>query len=79
MKQFVATGKKRLFVQSVEYDDSDCVEREDSDSTRMEDIAEFNFAVLREVNGYTVPAIIDTKADIYYELWLLQRCGLVAI
>ena len=72
-----ATGKKRLFVQSVEYDDSDCVaEREDSDSIRMDDIADFApLQVLCEVNGYTVPAIIDTGAQISIMSYgCAQRC-----
>ena len=72
-----ATGKKRLFVQAVDYDDSDCVaDREESDSIRMDDIADFApLQVLCEVNGYTVPAIIDTGAQISIMSYgCAQRC-----
>lgn len=71
------TGRKRLLVQSVDYDDSDCVaDREESDSIRMDDIADFApLQVMCEVNGYSVPAIIDTGAQISIMSYgCAQRC-----
>ena len=61
-----ASGRRKLHVRGIMDDDSDCVaDRLDETHLRMDDISDFApLQVMCEVNGYTVPAIIDTGAQI---------------
>ena len=71
------SGRRRLRVRGIVDDESDCVaDRMDETSLRMDDIADFApLQVMCEVNGYTVPAIIDTGAQISIMSYsCAQRC-----
>ena len=71
------SGKRKLRIRGIIDDDSDCVaDRLDETHLRMDDIADFApLQVMCEVNGYTVPAIIDTGAQISIMSYnCAQRC-----
>ena len=71
------SGRRKLRVRGIIEDESDCVtDGEESGHLRMDEISDFApLQVMCEVNGYTVPAIIDTGAQISIMSYsCAQRC-----